>query len=349
MLLSPGGVAVKPPFEGIDLEGVHTFRGPDDTQDVFDSMQKAKKAVVVGGGYIGLEVAESYAKAGIDVTVVDLAPRILNTYLDQELTDILQEEGSKHGFKFKGGEKVESFKGENGKVTQVITDKGSYDADAVIVAVGVRPDAKWLSDAIEVDDRGFVITDEYLKTSAEDVYAGGDATYIPYAPTGGKLNIALAILARRQGVVAALNAMGKDVKMPAVNGTSALSFFDYNFVSTGISQNSTKLYDGKVASKYVEEKIYPDFMRKENNLVHMKIYFDEDTHVILGGQLMSKYDVSGSIAALSIAIASKWTLEELALSDIFFQPEFDRPWHYLNVLALAALDYPFAGADNLLF
>ena len=109
-------------------------------------MQNSKKAVVVGGGYIGLEVAESYAKHGIDVTIVDFAPRILNTYLDQELTDILTEEGAKHNLKVRGGEKVLSFKGENGKVTSVVTDKGEYEADTVIVSVGVRPDASWLSE-----------------------------------------------------------------------------------------------------------------------------------------------------------------------------------------------------------
>lgn len=349
LLLSPGGVAVKPPFPGIDLENIFTFRGPEDTEQVYNAMKPGKKAVVVGGGYIGLEVAESYAKAGLDVTIVDLADRILNVYLDEELTSVLQEEGDKHNLKFRGGELVQSFKGEDGKVTTVVTDKGEYEADVVIMAIGVRSDAGWLKDALEMTDRGFVVTDEYLQTSVKDVYAGGDATMIPYAPTHGKLPIALATLARRQGVVAALNAMGQKVKMPEMNGTSALSFFDYKFVSTGLSSTSSAFYEGNVKSTYVEEKIYPDFMRKENNLIQMKIYFDGDTHRILGAQLMSKYDVSGSIAALSIAISAGWTLEQLALADIFFQPEFDRPWHYLNVLAMAALDYKLGGADKLLF
>ncbi len=312
-------------------------------------MKNSKKAVVVGGGYIGLEVAESYAKKGIDVTIVDFAPRILNTYLDQELTDILTNEGNRYNLKVRGGEKVLSFKGENGQVTAVVTDKAEYEADTVIISVGVRPDASWLKGELETTERGFVITNEYLETSAKDVYAGGDSTLLPYAPTGGKIPIALATLARRQGIVAALNAMGQKVKMPEVNGTSALSFFDYNFVSTGLSQNSISLYEGNIASKYIEEKLYPDFMRKENNLIHMKIYYDVDTHRILGAQLMSKRDISSGIAALSIAISSKWTLEQLAFADIFFQPEFDRPWHYINVLAMAALDFKLGGADKLLF
>lgn len=349
LLLSPGGAAIKPPFEGIDLENIHTFRGPEDTQNVYNLMKKGNKAIVVGGGYIGIEVAESYAKAGMDVTIIDLAPSILNTYLDEELTNILMEEGQKNNVTFRGTEKVVSFQGIDGKVSSVVTDKGEYEADVVVLAIGVKSDATWLQNSLEINERGFVITDEYLQASAKDVYAGGDATFIPYAPTETKIPIALATLARRQGVVAALNAMGIPTKMPEMNGTSALSFFDYKFVSTGLSNNSSKMYEGNVKSVYVEEKLYPDFMRKKDNLVRMKIYFDNDTKRILGAQLMSKYDISSAIAAISIAISAKWTLEQLALADIFFQPEFDRPWHFLNVLAMAALDYKLGGADKLLF
>lgn len=312
-------------------------------------MKKGNKAIVVGGGYIGIEVAESYAKAGMDVTIIDLAPSILNTYLDEELTNILMEEGQKNNVTFRGTEKVVSFQGIDGKVSSVVTDKGEYEADVVVLAIGVKSDATWLQNSLEINERGFVITDEYLQASAKDVYAGGDATFIPYAPTETKIPIALATLARRQGVVAALNAMGIPTKMPEMNGTSALSFFDYKFVSTGLSNNSSKMYEGNVKSVYVEEKLYPDFMRKKDNLVRMKIYFDNDTKRILGAQLMSKYDISSAIAAISIAISAKWTLEQLALADIFFQPEFDRPWHFLNVLAMAALDYKLGGADKLLF
>ena len=348
LLLSPGGFAPIPPFEGVDLDNVHTFRGPEDTQAVKERMSETDNLVVIGSGYIGVEVATAYAEAGMKVTVIDMIDRLLPVYLDKDISAILEEHGATKGLTFKGGEAVQRLEGKDGKVTKVVTDKGEYPADTVIVAVGVRPDTKWLNDRIDVNERGFVVINEYLETSAEDVYAGGDATYIPFAPTDTMTNVGLATLARRQGVVAALNAMGTPYKMPQVSGTSALRYFDYTIAATGISSVNANLYPGKVASKYVEEKVYPDFMRKPGT-VHMTIFFDEDSHVILGGQLVSTVDVADSINVLSLAINAKYTLEQLALLDTFFQPNFDRPWHYLNVLAIEALGNDVSGQDKLLF
>ncbi|MGF3113488.1 FAD-dependent oxidoreductase [Facklamia sp. P9177] len=348
LLLSPGGFAPLPQFEGYDLENVHTFRGPEDTQVVYDRMKETNHLVVIGSGYIGVEVATAYAEAGIDVTVIDMEDRILPAYLDENISKLLEAHGADKGLHFKGGEAVKKLLGEGNKVKAVVTDKGEYPADTVVVAVGVKPATDWLKGTLEMDDHGFIQTNEYLETSAKDVYAGGDATYIPFAPTADKTNIGLATLARRQGIVAALNASGTQFKMPSVSGTSALKYFDYTIASTGLSMVNKDLYEGKVAWKYVEEKVYPDFMRKPGT-VHMMIFYDEDSHIILGGQLVSKFDVADSINVLSTVINAKYTLEQLALLDFFFQPNYDRPWHYLNVLAIEALGNTVGGADKLLF
>ncbi|WP_090290393.1 FAD-dependent oxidoreductase [Facklamia miroungae] len=348
LLLSPGGFAPVPPFEGVNLENVHTFRGPEDTQAVYDRMKETENLVVIGSGYIGIEVATAYAEAGINVTVIDMEDRILPAYLDKDISSLLEAHGAEKGLHFKGGEAVQKLLGEGNKVKAVVTDKGEYPADTVVVAVGVKPATDWLKGTLEINEAGFIQTNEYLETSAKDVYAGGDATYVPFAPTDDKTNIGLATLARRQGIVAALNASGTKFKMPRVSGTSALRYFDYTIASTGLSLNNADLYEGEVAWKYVEEKVYPDFMRKPGT-VHMTIFYDEESHVILGGQLVSKFDVADSINVLSTAINAKYTLEQLALLDFFFQPNYDRPWHYLNVLAIEALGNTVGGADKLLF
>lgn len=350
LILSPGGLPAELPasVNGTDLDNVLFMRGRDWAGEVKGHMATAKKAVVIGCGYIGIEAAEAYGKAGIDTTVIDAADRILPTYLDSEFTDVLTKNFEANGVKVRTAEFVQEIKGENGKVTAVVTNKAEYEADTVIIAVGVTPNTTWLSGIVDLDDRGFVNVDEHMQTSTKDIYAAGDATLIPYGPTGGKVNIALATNARRQAVVAARHALGDETaRIKAVNGTSALSLFDYKYASTGIGQNNAGSVEGDVKSTYVEEKILPDFMHKDDKVM-MKIYYTADEGRILGAQLMSTYDVTAAINTISTAITAKWTLADLADADYFFQPGFDRPWNYLNVLAMTARGELY-GADKMIF
>lgn len=194
LFLSPGGKPVTPPIDGIDqYNNVLFMRGREWADQIKQRMPQAKKAVVVGGGYIGIEGAEAFAKAGIETTIVDIADRILNTYLDQEFTDILQQNSEKHDLYFKGGETVQSLSGDdNGNVTKVVTDKNEYEADTVLFAVGVTPATEWLDGKIELGEKGIINIDHQQQTSAKDVYAGGDATLVPFAPVEEDRYIALA-------------------------------------------------------------------------------------------------------------------------------------------------------------
>ncbi len=349
LFLSPGGKPVTPPVDNIDqYNNVLFMRGREWADQIKQRMPQAKKAVVVGGGYIGIEAAEAFAKAGIETTIVDIADRILNTYLDKEFTDILEENSKQHGLYFKGGETVQSLSGDNdGNVTKVVTDKAEYEADTVLFAVGVEPATEWLDGKIDLGKKGIINIDHQQQTSAKDVYAGGDATLVPFAPVNEDRYIALATNSRRQGVVAAKNMTGNDMTMPRVSGTSGLQLFDYKFGQTGVHGTEVDSYDGNLGQKYVEELIHPKFMQDDTK-VHMKIIYDEDSHKILGGQVMSTEDVTASINTISIAISAGFTLEQFAVQDFFFQPDYDRPWNYLNVLAQQALGDTF-GSDKMLF
>jgi len=349
LFLSPGGKPVTSPVDNIDqYNNVLFMRGREWADQIKQRMPQAKKAVVVGGGYIGIEAAEAFAKAGIETTIVDIADRILNTYLDKEFTDILEENSKQHGLYFKGGETVQSLSGDNdGNVTKVVTDKAEYEADTVLFAVGVEPATEWLDGKIDLGKKGIINIDHQQQTSAKDVYAGGDATLVPFAPVNEDRYIALATNSRRQGVVAAKNMTGNDMTMPRVSGTSGLQLFDYKFGQTGVHGTEADSYDGNLGQKYVEELIHPKFMQDDTK-VHMKIIYDEDSHKILGGQVMSTEDVTASINTISIAISAGFTLEQFAVQDFFFQPDYDRPWNYLNVLAQQALGDTF-GSDKMLF
>ncbi|UPQ86098.1 FAD-dependent oxidoreductase [Ignavigranum ruoffiae] len=351
LFLSPGAVPVEIPVPGLDAEGVYYMRGRDWAGKIKERMNTAKKAVVVGGGYIGIEVAEAFTKHGIDTTIIDFQPTILPTYLDKEFTDILIKNCEEHGMKFHGGEGVKEIVADNGKVSKVVTDKGEYECDTVVMAVGVKPNTAWLKDTLAMNEKGFVEVNEYLESSEKDIYVAGDATFIPFAPDHGKRPIALASNARRQAVIAAKNLLhGNKMEMVEVSGTSGLALFDYHFACTGVKDVDAKTIGKEVDSKYYEEQILPDFIQNPET-VHMKIHFEKDSHRIVGAQLMSKEpSVIMSINAISVAISAGWTLEQLALADFFFQPEYDRPWNFLNVLAQQAIGDEFTfGSDKEIF
>lgn len=350
LILSPGNSMVAPGFLDMSLENVTHFAGPDAAEYLRKRLNESKKTVVIGGGYIGIEAVSSFNKAGVDVTVIDMQDRLLPVSLDKEFTDVIQADLEKRGVKVQTGEGVKELMSENGKVTGVKTDKGEYPADTVIVALGMRPNTQWLEGILELDERGFVVVDKHQQTSVPDVYAAGDSSTIEYAPTGKQFPIGLVPVARRTAIVAAKNALGDtSYTSKTFVGSSGLRLFDYYFASTGLKDANASHYDGEVASHYVEEKIYVDFVKEDDNKVMMKIHYDANTERILGGQLMAKnHDITPAINTLAVAIQANWTLEELAHADFFFQPDLNRPWNYLNYLAMSARGEVY-GADELLF
>lgn len=340
LILSPGANPFILPVPGHDLKNIETMRGRQDTIDLkLHSVDPdIQNVVVVGGGYIGIEAAEAFAKAGKKVTLVDIITRPLGVYLDKEFTDILEKEMTDNGMTLAMEEKVVEFVGEDGKVSKVVTDKGEYPVEMVMMSAGVRPNTAWLKDAVDMHPNGMIKTDEYMRTSAEDVFAVGDATLIQYNPAQTTVNIALATNARRQGRYAVKNLEEAKYPFPGVQGSSALRVFDYKFASTGLNDQMADRLKIKTKSVLLDQETLMDFVpadMKERML--FKLVYDPETHAILGAQIMSKKDLTANINAISIAIQTKFTIEQLAYADFFFQPEFDTPWNLLNMAGLKAL------------
>lgn len=341
LILSAGAIPAQIPIPGKDLENVYAMRGRDWAIKIKAKTvdPDVKNVVVIGSGYIGIEAAETFAKAGMKVTVIDLLPRLLSLYLDEEFTDILTKEMADHGIYAATGQSVQSFEGENGKVTKVVTDQGEYPADLVIEAAGIRPNTAWLKDTLDLDKSGRIKVDDYMQTSAPDVFAVGDAVMAKFQATGEAVPIALATVARRQGRTAGMNIEKPTHKVPGVSGSSALSVFDYKFASTGIKQGTAKKYDvGETKSVLVTDTQRPPFVpAAQNPEVYFKLTYNPESRQVLGAQIMSKADVTANINAIALAIQGKMTIDDLAYADFFFQPGFDRPWNIMNVAAQKAV------------
>ena len=337
LIISPGAVPFELDIPGKDLDNIYLMRG---RQWAIKLKQKTvdpevNNVVVIGSGYIGIEAAEAFAKAGKKVTVIDILDRPLGVYLDKEFTDVLTEEMEANNITIATGETVERYEGD-GRVQKVVTDKNAYDADLVVVAVGVRPNTAWLKGTLELHPNGLIKTDEYMRTSEPDVFAVGDATLIKYNPADTEVNIALATNARKQGRFAVKNLEEPVKPFPGVQGSSGLAVFDYKFASTGINEVMAQKLGKETKAVTVVEDYLMDF-NPDKQKAWFKLVYDPETTQILGAQLMSKADLTANINAISLAIQSKMTIEDLAYADFFFQPAFDKPWNIINTAALEAV------------
>ncbi|WP_129045418.1 FAD-dependent oxidoreductase [Companilactobacillus metriopterae] len=342
LILSSGVTPNELPIPGKELENVFLMRGYDWATKIKSKLEdsQVKNIVVIGSGYIGIEAVEASIKAGKNVTVIDTIDRPLGTYLNSEMTDILSKELTDKGVNVVLGSKVEEFLGDQ-KVSSVKTDKGTFDADVVIQATGIKPNTEWLKGTIDLDDHGFIKTNEYLQTNDQDVYAVGDATLAYSIPAQKNIPIALATVARREARYVAKHIF-EDKHSEAftgVVGSSALSLFDYHFATSGLNQMSATRSGINAKSSFFKDSLRPSYIPESDNPeVFVQLTYDEKSHVILGGAVMSKYDITAQGNTIALAVQQKMTLEQLAEADFFFQPGFDRQWSLLNLAAQSALN-----------
>ncbi|ABS60444.1 FAD-dependent oxidoreductase [Fervidobacterium nodosum] len=337
LVVTSGSWPIIPNIPGVELEGIKLSKNFYHAKDIVNYSKNAKKITIVGAGYIGVELAEAFKENGKEVTIIDIADRILAKYLDSEFTQILEKEMKEHGINVVTGEKVTAFEGENGKVKRVITDKGTYETDMVILAVGFRPNTDLLKGKIDMLPNGAIIVDRYLHTSNPDVFAAGDSTAVWFNPSGTYEYIPLATNAVRMGTIISYNLFENKIEYKGTQGTSGVKVYSYNVAATGLTENWAKEKGIAVKSIFTIENNRPEFM-PEYEPVYIKIVYRTDNGQIVGGQIMSRADVTESANTLSLAIQNKMTITDLAFSDFFFQPYFNKPWNFLNTAALKALE-----------
>lgn len=338
LVVTTGSWPIIPPIKGIQSKNVLLCKNYNQANQIIEKAKDAKKVVVVGGGYIGIELVEAFAESGKEVTLIDGLSRILNKYLDQPFTDLLEKELVDRGVTLALGENVNEFVAdETGTVTKVVTPSNEFDADMVILCVGFRPNTDLLKDKVEMLPSGAIKVNEYMQSSNPDIFSAGDSTVVHYNPTGQHQYIPLATNAVRQGMLVGKNLVEQKVKYRGTQGTSGLYLFGWTIGSTGLTKESAALNGIDVNVTVIEDNYRPEFMPTTEKVL-MEIVSEKGTNKILGAQFLSKYDITQSANTLSVAIQNNMTLEDLALQDFFFQPHFDRPWNYLNILAQAALE-----------
>lgn len=337
LVLATGSTPISPSLPGQDLDGISFLKLFQDGQVVDAELDKedVKRVAVIGAGYIGVEIAEAAKRRGKEVLLFDAADTSLSTYYDEEFSAEMDKNLKENGLELHFGELATGYEGKDGRITGIVTDKGSYPVDLVINAIGFRPNNVLGKEDLELFTNGAYLVNKQQQTSKDGVYAVGDCATVYSNAIQDTAYIALATNAVRSGIVAGHNIGGTALESAGVQGSNGISIFGYNMVSTGLSAKAAKAAGYNVGVTDFEDLQKPAFM-KENDSVKIRIVYDKDTRRVLGAQIASNDDISMAIHMFSLAIAKGVTIEELALLDIFFLPHFNQPYNYITMAALTA-------------
>ncbi|VEU59627.1 FAD-dependent oxidoreductase [Mesomycoplasma neurolyticum] len=347
-LVYAGGTwPIVPPFENVNLENILISKIFAHAKEIKAKAvdPTIKDVVIIGAGYIGIELVEAFHKYGKRVTLVDMQDRIIPNYFDSEFTSKVENSMASHGIRVRLGEKVEKFLTNDGvKVSGVVTDKDAYNADLVILAIGFRPNTD-LIQGVDKLPNGAIKVDQFQRSlSDQDIYVIGDSASMIHSSTKEYANIALATNAVKTGIVAAFHLSGSDeLPFPGYSGTNAINVFDYNYSSTGLTEVSASRVEGikdNFAVEYFEDNDRPEFM-KHHYPVWFKITYDKTTLRLLGAQIGSKGRAANHtevMYALSLAIQQNLTLPQIALMDFYFLPHFNKPFNFIIQTILNSLN-----------
>lgn len=325
LIFATGSIPRMPPVPGIGLAGITTLQSMQDAdflRQVRDE-GKIKKAVVIGGGLIGIETCEALQLAGIEITVIELLPQLL-TFLDWELAKLVENHVKSKGANVITDNGIAGFIGDNGRLTAVKLQNGAeLPCELAVVAVGVTPNVKVAKEAgLAIGETGGLLVDEYMQTSDPDIYAVGDCVETLNRITGKKVLAPYGDLANLQGRVAGENAASVNcVTFPGTIQTGICKVFDYAAGSTGLSETAAKKLGYKdIATVINSSPDKPGFM--EGKLLVTKLVADRKTGKVLGAQCVGPGNVSKQIAQWAMAIQGKLTVEDIVNADLPYAPPF---------------------------
>jgi NADPH-dependent 2,4-dienoyl-CoA reductase/sulfur reductase-like enzyme len=335
LIIATGAKPITLPVEGHDLNGILTLRLPHEAPMLREEVERASTVAVVGGGYIGLEMAEALRDLGKKVLLFEMMPHVLPTTFDEDMAKLIHDELVKNGVELHLNERVIGFKGVNGHVNKVITEKGEYTVDKVVMGVGVRPDTELAEKAgVKLGETKAVWVNEYMETSVPNIYAAGDVAETWSLITGKRMYVALAPPANKMGQVAGANAVkGRFLKFPGVLGTAITKVFNLYVARTGLTERQAREGGFKPVSATIRTRTtahyYPGGVQ-----VNIKMIADEQSGRILGVQIVGPDKiVAGYIDTAAALIGRGATIDDVFFADLSYAPPTAPVWHPLITAA----------------
>jgi NADPH-dependent 2,4-dienoyl-CoA reductase/sulfur reductase-like enzyme/rhodanese-related sulfurtransferase len=335
LVLATGNRPILPPVPGIDLDGVFPLKTMADAENILSRSKSCKKAVIVGGGLIGLEVAEALVHNGLQVSLIEMKDQVLCNALDSGMAGLVHRELKKNGVNLCLSQPLESIEGEDGKVSGVKTPQGTIDAEMVVVAIGVKPVVSLAQSAgLELGRTGAIAVDDHLRTSDPDIYAAGDCVESKHLLSGEILYVPLGSTANKQGRVVANNICGRDETFPGILSTLIVKVFNQNVARTGLLPEQAVAAGFEPVSMLAPspDKVhtYPDCKP-----IDIKLVADKKSRRVLGAQIVGPGDAAKRIDTIIAGISLGVTVDQLAQLDLAYAPPYSSAMDPLHIAANA--------------
>lgn len=347
LVLSPGARAIRPPLPGIELPGIHVVRTIPDTRRIRDSLAGASRAVVIGGGFIGLEMAENLVRRGLEVTLVELAPQVMAT-LDPEMAAYVEDRLRTNGVALRLGVGVEEFEeGTDGRLVVKVGGGERLGADLAILAIGVRPEVALAEQAgLALGDGGGIRVDDRMCTSDPRIFAVGDAVEVRNIVTGERRPLALAGPANRQGRIAAVSihrALGSEasgsrreaIRFRGVQATAVCGVFGLTVATTGANERALERAGIAYESVYLHPGNHVGYFPGAKP-IHIKLLFAPDDGRVLGVQAVGEADVARRVDVISMAIQMGGTVFDLEECELCYAPQYGAAKDPVNLAGMIA-------------
>ncbi len=332
LIVATGASPIRPSWEGASLDNINVLSTLNDGVAIKSSVQKdeIRNIVIVGGGFIGVELAENIRELGKKVTLIEFQDQIL-PHLDIELSEMLKEEMLNRGINVKTGEAVSSFYGDT-KVEGVVTNKNKYDADLVILSVGVRPNTEMFSGGdIDKLKNGAIKVNKQMETSIPDIYAAGDCASVYHRLKDSyEEYIPLATNANKQGKLIGSIIGGENTQFLGALGTSMIKVFDLEGAKTGLSEKEAKQMGLDYITKTIKSHNHAIYYPNSQSIT-IKLVADRQTHQLLGTQIVGYSGSALRINTAAVAIHAKLSTDELGWIDFGYAPPFSPTWDALQV------------------
>ncbi|MGE7919655.1 CoA-disulfide reductase [Viridibacillus sp. NPDC093762] len=333
LLIATGANPISPGFDGSDLAGIHTLKTIPDTKAILNDLNDAsvKQVTIIGGGYIGLEMAESIAELGKNVRIIQLGSQLADIF-DQDMAELIHEEARQNGIELIFNEEVKGFKGK-GHVQTVVTDRGEYGTDFVLAAIGVRPNTNFLDGTgMHMMPNGAILVNPYMETSIENVYAAGDCASHYHRIKQKADYIPLGTTANKQGRIAGMNMAGGANTFKGIVGTSVVKFFHLTLGRTGLSEKEADElgFDYETHKQKAKDiaGYYPG-----NQEMQLKFIYEKTSQKLYGAQIIGGNGVDKRIDVFATALYHEMTLNDLLDLDLAYAPPYNGVWDPIQQIA----------------